>query len=66
MALSGKPKTLDLGSGHGLMVRGFEPLRRAPQLVVQSLLGVLSVAPLGAPPLLTMSLSLSKQMNLYT
>ena len=50
--------TLDFGSCHDLMVHGFKPHIGLSKLMVQSLLGILSL-PLSALPLLVFSLYLS-------
>ena len=62
MAQSVKPPTLDFGSGHDLMVHGFElrtgicPDSAEPEAAWDSL------SPLSAPPLLALSL-FQKQIN---
>ena len=53
MAQPVKRLSLDFGSGHDLLVHGFEPR------VVQSLLGIPSL-PLSAPSALSLSLEINK------
>ena len=52
----------DFGSGHDLTVGEFEP-SVGSVLAVQSLVGILILSSLFAPPLLMLSLSLSLKMN---
>ena len=58
MAQLGEHWTLDLGSGHDLTVRGFEPHVGLCTVSPRSLLGLLSLSlSLSTPPLLLLFLS---------
>ena len=62
MAQSVKRLTLDLGSGHDLMIREFEPHFRLHADSAEPSWDSLSL-PLSAPPLLILSLSLSLSLS---
>ena len=63
VAQSVKSLALDFGSGHDLMVRGFEPHVRLCAGSAESTWDSLSFS---APPLLVCSLSLFLKINTYT